>query len=659
MNPLQLAVDIHGNDGLSGVISSIAKGLLGLNVKVNDLEKGMGRFKLAVAGAASVMVGLKIGEGIFKLGEHAENYVSLLEQAKVKGMDLVEIAKLEASARETSAKVLTSTYEDNMKSAMELRTVFANTSDAYKYLPKLQMMTMGLQAAKNAEGGQMSDEQASNATFSAAKFGEMVGASNDPSRFNKLMDGVFQATMAFAGKVTPADFLQAIKTSGVAGNVFDDKFLLNVLPTLIQELKGGSGNGGGVGVGLGALNRMLVNGRLDHKAAQGFEKYGLLNTDSIIYNKIGQIKGLKAGGVKGHEIAAANDDDWFQKVYLPGLAAHGVNISDQKAVHAVNAEVFGGNKKALQMTDLMTSQHWKFERDERLEKSALTSDKAYSELVNGDPAVAKKAFHAQISNLETTFGNLLLTPAVIQMVTGLATAINQFAIFIKNHPTAGKWILGIAAGLGVLSTVLGVAMIGMAAAAIGLTLPIALVIGEWVLFGAAIVAVGAMIVGHWGSISTYVISAIHLIELEAYKLLSHLPGFLGGNAAKEQARIAGVLVNNDQAQARDKDAREKDKQAHEAAAKAHKLAEKNHDHLVDVQAANEKKDNAAKAAMPDKNQHIHHTTNVKVTIGDAGIKQIAAMITADLDGKSGTRGISGPSSYSNNIGGPLPMATTP
>ena len=155
MDVYKIAVSIALANGMSPVLAIISRDLLGVHAKVGQIEKDMRRWALAAGGAAGVIGGAALIGGLAKLAEHGAEVNHQLELMKLQGMDVADVHLGMAAAMETSGKVLTSVYAENLAHVRELRYAFGDTPDAVKYLTEVTKANAVLNAVKGGGSDQV------------------------------------------------------------------------------------------------------------------------------------------------------------------------------------------------------------------------------------------------------------------------------------------------------------------------------------------------------------------------------------------------------------------------------------------------------------------------------------------------------------------------
>lgn len=458
----KIGVAISATNGMSSVLGVIARDVMGLEKSVAGLNRGFSAARVAIGGMAAAMAG---GAMLAVMGKMVEHGITLVHQQalfkeqfrEMPGMTLDKLNAMTAEATtqayKTASEVLTSNVTENLKSLRELVGVFGDLKDAKENLTTVTRAQMVMNTLVGKDTGDQ--------VFAMAKALEIKGASIDPKRFNELLDLMVKASVASGGKVLGSDFFSAFKYGRTATMGWDDKFVGQYLPTLIQEMKGGGGGGGvgGPGNALQSVFQAVVGGVLSHKAISEFSRLHLLDESMVLRTSTGAAKGVKPGGVEGSAEFQANPYAWVQDHLLPALQKAG--ITTPEAIRTEVANLFT-NRTAQQMVTMFATQQTRFEKDAALNRGA-SGVGAADTLITNDPTAKIKAFHAAWENLMTSLGAPLVDTAT-NLLMKLTHAINDFGVWASTHQELVRYIGLVAGGMAALAVALGVFAIGGAAA---------------------------------------------------------------------------------------------------------------------------------------------------------------------------------------------------
>lgn len=238
MDIWKIGVQISLANNVSPVLAVIAKDMLGLKGPIKDVENAFASWKVAALGAVGVITGSAMLGGLAKLASYGSDVNHQLELMKVAGMQNAEIQQSIAQAMKTSALVQTTTYAGNLEHIRELRYAFGNSDKANQYLTDVSQANAVLNAVKG--GG-------SDQVWELVKSLEQKGLTTDPSAFMSYVNQMTKVVEATGGKVTPSQFFSTFKYGRTAMLGWDEDFITQYLPRLIQSMSGGGGSGSGTG----------------------------------------------------------------------------------------------------------------------------------------------------------------------------------------------------------------------------------------------------------------------------------------------------------------------------------------------------------------------------------------------------------------------------
>jgi len=330
--------------------------------------------------------------------------------------------------------------------------VFGSTEDA---VGNLELMSKAQVVMQSLKGGAAGDQ-----VFDMAKALEIKGVSMDPHHFDAMVDAMVKASVASGGRIAGADYLATDKYGRSATQGWDDRFMGLILPTLMQEMKGGGGGGGSgsPGTALQSVFQAVVGGTMSNKAAEEFLNLHLLDPRKVIFTRTGNIKGIRPGGVSGSKEFQDNPYQWVQDVLMPALKAKGITSPD--AMREEISHMFV-NRTAQQIMIMFATQQQRFEKDAKLISGAKGIN-AYDDLIKNDPNAQMKAFTEAWDNLMTALGAPLVKTAY-GMLMNITNTINSITAVAVAHPEAVKIIGEIGAAVGAFLVVAGSVAVGAAA----------------------------------------------------------------------------------------------------------------------------------------------------------------------------------------------------
>lgn len=474
MDVYKIGIQIAMQNNVSGVIQLIQKQLLHLNSTVTKVAQNLGRLKLAIAGAATAYVGVEIFKGLNDLARHGEKYTHQLELMKDAGMKALEVQQAISAANRVSSEVPTSTPTENLETIRELRMALASadvrpggkadpaqaTKEAIAHLATFQKIT-GEMSSILSKNGQPFDGKSQ--AYELAKAAEMLGLTQDPKKFDAVLEGWSQAITASGGKLQGSDFFSTVKYLRGGGQSMTMEFLTRIMPSLMQEMKTGkgSGQGGGAGNPLASMFAEVVGGQVSNKTVDALKQLHMIDLSKVTFTRGGWVKRLAPGAITGSNLEAQNPFEFVRDVLEPHLKKY-THYLDKNAqgellhpgeLRAMIAAVFP-NRVAQQIASMMLTQQNRIAGDRALMESAMLINPAYDELVRHDPVLARQAMWEQLDRLQTDIGK-----AISPMVTGgiykLAKAFAYLSEVVERHPVRTKVILEVAAAAAAILVVLG------------------------------------------------------------------------------------------------------------------------------------------------------------------------------------------------------------
>jgi hypothetical protein len=309
---------------------------------------------------------------------------------------------------------------ENLGLLRDAQTVFGDFHEAQMVTPLLAKMKFANAALYGDKGGAMKDK----AFMDMLKVIELRGGLASEQAFYKQANMVQQVQTATGGRVGANEFLNFIKTGGVAAKGIKDENFYYGMEPLIQEMGGQR-----VGTGLMSAYQNLVQGRTTQRAANELMRIGMLDPKMVDYDKIGNIKQVKPGAVKGGDLMIADPMKWMQTVMLPAFASKGIT-GRQDVLNEIGA-IFT-NRTASQLYSTMYTQQIAMAKNYKLNSGAAGIDEleknAKNTLTGKEIELGKKWLDLQLK-----LGDVIL-PLAIRAVDGLNNAIKNLTVWIDANP---------------------------------------------------------------------------------------------------------------------------------------------------------------------------------------------------------------------------------
>ncbi len=469
----RIGVSIAMTGPIQQQLAMLGRQFLGIHTTAGQITNQFNRWALALGGVAAVMGGSAIIGGIVKLAEHGKEVAHQLELMKIKGMEFGEIQEANARALEVTSTVLTTTYSGNLKHISELRYAFGGTADAMQYLEAVSKANAVLNAVKGGAGGV-------DQVWELVKSLEQKGLTTTPEEFLSYADAMTKAVVATGGKVTPAMFQSAFKYGRTAMLGWDESFIGEILPRLIQSMatSGGGGGGGSGGPGNALMTgfRQIVSGIMSKPAAELFGALGLAN----VTHAHGTTKSFTRVDPGLQDQFIRDPYEAIQKYIMPALVRRfgrdqNTLIKELGILFPVRTFGAAGTEMGLQGRYMLGDQS-PFEKDRRLTQLAMGVN-AYDDLITRDPTTVIAAFHAQMKNLGETLGAPIWAPGgmALKAISSLTVMLNSMARFAGAHPEGVTLMLqalavlgGMLVGGGVIALVGAIFRLGLAGGGISL-----------------------------------------------------------------------------------------------------------------------------------------------------------------------------------------------
>ena len=442
-------------------LEAVAAKLLGIQTQVKGIESSFARWGL-VFGGAGVAGGSALLAGMSKLADASDELLHQQALMASQGWSVKDMQDALNAAWKTSADIMTTLPSENLKHLADIAYATGGMSSAVGILPQLAQANAVLNAMKG--GGH--DE-----VFNLVKALEQKGLATPENRdqFMSYVDMMTKAVESSHGRVTPAMFQRAFVYGRTAMLGWDENFITEILPRLIQSMAVGGGGGGsgttGPGNALMSAFAKVVQGQMPKNAAEMLQSFGLADVSHITGSSQSQTN------VHGAELFGKDPYEWVQTFLVPALKARGIDMTDNVAVGQAIAKMFPVRTASSVLTEMalqgraaMGAEESPFEKDRRLTLQAMGAGQSYASLGDKDPftiwaklTAQMKAFGEAMSPLEQLKLDWLkdLTPFV-SSVSQMAMA-NPGAVKLVGEALGGLAI-GLA-GLGAVAVITGAAML--------------------------------------------------------------------------------------------------------------------------------------------------------------------------------------------------------
>jgi TP901 family phage tail tape measure protein len=374
--------------------------------------------KLAIGGAILGGVGYAGLHALGKTVEAAKEYQQAL--AQFKSLNLGDAINQQADQFARGANIIGASSTDLIRTTRDLTTVLGDFQLAQQLAPGFAQLKFANQAIYGGHGLDFNESQ----LRSLEKIIEMKGGFKSADDFLAQANMMQQVIAGTGGMVKPSDYLAFIKTAGVAGRLLNNNSFYYGMEPLIQEMGGNR-----VGTGLMSAYNNLGQGRATVRAAEEMMRLGIVDPSMVEWTKIGTVKRIKPGALKGMEEFTSNPHGWMQDVLLPAMKAKGIT-SQNDVINEMGALL--GNRTGSNLLTLMFLQQDKIAKNMKLSHGAMGTDDLVN-LARSSPQGAEMALGKAWQNLKIAAGQALL-PIIIPALQALTAALMKLKDIFDRYP---------------------------------------------------------------------------------------------------------------------------------------------------------------------------------------------------------------------------------
>ncbi|QKL57323.1 phage tail protein [Ralstonia solanacearum] len=402
---------------------------------------------VAAAGAGATAAGIAAGAPLLKgLGE-AKHYD--LERVRIGALGLGDESTKEVLAFAEKMKAYGVSQVEKAELMRDAMSVFADTHHAELVMPTLAKMKF----ANAAVFGQADGAENERKFVDMLKVIELRGGLASEGEFKKQADMVQKVITATGGRVQADEWLNVIKTGGLAAKGADDKAFYYTLEPLVQEMGGNR-----VGTAMMSAYQNLYQGKTTKRALHNLDNFGLIaDRSKVKEDKAGQVSFMDPGALKGADLFRQNQFAWLEKVLLPTLAAKG--ITDRKQVEDAIGSIFS-NRTAAGLFAQMYLQRQQIHKNMRLNEGAAGIDQLEAR-AKGTAQGQELDTLAKVHDLEKALGEKVL-PLYARGLELVGKAAEGATSFMQNHPTLAKAAAVAVGALAASLLVLGPIMLAVA-----------------------------------------------------------------------------------------------------------------------------------------------------------------------------------------------------
>lgn len=365
-----------------------------------------------------------------------------IEQNRIGALGLGKKSTEEAIQYARSLKTFGTSTLDNLQLVRDGVTAFADVHHAKLVAPMLAKMKFANEAMFGQEHGAEKEQQ----FMDMLKVIELRNGLKSESAFKEQANIIQQVITATGGRVQANEWLDAIKTGGIAVKGLTNEAFYYKMEPIVQELKGGR-----FGNSAMSAYQNIYQGRTTQRAARNLDKLGLIGDYSKVHhNKTGDLSYLDVGAIKGAEIFKKDQFEWMEKILLPALAAKGITTKDK--IHDAIGGIFT-NRNASSLFTTMYDQRDQIHKNMKLNKGAENIDQL-SERAQGTTSGKELEARAKLNDAYLQFGQTIL-PIYTQALVLASSALQGFTGWMQQNPTLAK-----ALGTGLLLIAGGLVAIG-------------------------------------------------------------------------------------------------------------------------------------------------------------------------------------------------------
>ena len=402
---------------------------------------------VAMAGVGVTAAGAVMGAPIVKGVKEAKHYQT--EVGRITALGLGEKTSGDAVAFARQLKTYGTSQTENLELVRDAMSVFGDLHHAEMVAPTLAKMKFGNKAFYGEESGAENERK----FMDMLKVIELRGGTGSAAQFHDQANMVQKVITATGGRVGPSEWLNFIKTGGLAAKSMDDKSFYYQMEPLVQEL---GGHRAGTALMSGYSN--LYQGKTTKRAVQNIEALGLIGDPSKVkHDKVGQISTLGPGALLGSDVFRRSQFEWMETVLLPQLAKKGIT-DDNKILDTIGG-IFSTRTAAGQFAQMYLQRA-------QIHKNAKLNEGAYDiEQINtlGQQQASGKEIEveAKLADLKLTMGEKILPLYArgLEMVIGAVQSLNGF---MERNPTIAKIMIVSFAVLAGMLVVLGPLMLAIA-----------------------------------------------------------------------------------------------------------------------------------------------------------------------------------------------------
>jgi len=447
--------------GTNSEIDKQKKNLQNLNRMQQSHQKIASNARTAAAyGAGAAATGVGVMYSMRKPIDETKRMD--VEENRIASLGLGKEATKEAVQYAKAMQTFGTSTLDNLQLVRDGVTAFADVHHAQMVAPTLAKMKFANEAMYGDSGAENEKK-----FMDMLKVIEMRNGLKSEKAFHEQANIIQQVITATGGRVQAEEWLNVIKTGGIAAKGIDNKAFYYKLEPLVQEMGGFR-----VGTAMMSAYQNVYQGRTTKRAANNLERLGLISDPSKVkHDKSGQISFLDVGAIKGAELFKKDQFAWMEQVLVPQLKSKG--ITKEGDIIDAMGSIFT-NRTASNLFAQMYMQRDQIHKNARLNAGADNIDQLNSKAMGTTTGKEIEA-KANLHDAYLKFGTTIL-PIYTKAIETATVALQGFNGWMERNPTLAKMLgvglLGIAASLVVIGGALVVfspLILGIASLRFGLS----------------------------------------------------------------------------------------------------------------------------------------------------------------------------------------------
>jgi hypothetical protein len=445
----RIGIHIGMTTNAGEVLSTMLRHLVGVNARVEELNRNLGRMRGLAVSAVGAFAGFEGLKFIKDIVDSSKELNKQLEQTKNMGGDFAAtIPQQYRRAFEISREVPTSVPHENVKQFREVGSQLDNITDAMServapFMAKLSYLIGNL-------GREDSDKATQNIVKAIENVGGTTSTGPDGQKHfdvNKLLEYLnlaYKAINISGGLFTSADLLAMSKTAGVAGRMEDPRaFFLEQMEMAISM------GASRTGTAQTSLLNQLIGGTMPVHTAHDMQRVGMLRPGEWRSDH-GHI--VLSNEARERFAQVARDPlRWVREQFVPMLEKLGMN--EMQILQEI-FKVFGRQTTQRYIAEGMQNAPQQ-ERALRLSQQMPGVAEAYQELHEHDLTTNEKELAAAWQGLREALGSPEAIQAEISVLHALTDAIHALTYTVTHHTVAATRILELSAALSALVAVGG------------------------------------------------------------------------------------------------------------------------------------------------------------------------------------------------------------